>query len=298
MNQKQQSIPNIQFKSDHSNIEGIEIFTLENLINRANSNKGFDHDPEKAHQLEFYMLVFYTEGKTKQLVDFMWHEVQKNTIIYLVKGQINAFQFNEEVKGFVILFTEEYFKERLSKLPKDTVIRLFTSHLFSPKVKITESSRVIDYIKLFYDEFYREENTFNKKNIINYLYNIVFSKLETLKKDQTFYLQDSSKLEVFLKFKSLVEENFSKSRNAEFYAKKLNITYKHLNVISKAVINSTAKQFIDEVVILEAKRQLINSSIKSTELAYLMGFDDPTNFVKYFKKHTKLTPNSFKNNYK
>jgi len=60
--------------------------------------------------------------------------VKKNTMFYLFKGQINAFKFTDETKGCVILFTEEYFKKYLNYIPNDTVIRLFTSHLFSPKI--------------------------------------------------------------------------------------------------------------------------------------------------------------------
>ena len=63
------------------------------------------------------------------------------------------------------------------------------------------------------------------------------------------------------------------------------------------MVSVTAKQFIDAFVILEAKRLLINSEIKSTELAYSLGFEEPTNFVKYFKKHTGFTPNTFKKDY-
>lgn len=102
---------------------------------------------------------------------------------------------------------------------------------------------------------------------------------------------------IFLKFKNILEKEYIISRNADYYAKKINITYKHLNVICKGIVSITAKQFIDEFVILEAKRKLINSSIKSTELAYLMGFEESTNFVKYFKKHTGHTPNQFKKQY-
>ncbi|WP_249037449.1 helix-turn-helix domain-containing protein [Lacinutrix venerupis] len=111
------------------------------------------------------------------------------------------------------------------------------------------------------------------------------------------HLRYERKVVIFLNFKSLLEANFSTNRNADFYAKKLNITYKHLNEICKEILNVTAKQFIDAFVILEAKRLLINSEIKSTELAYKLGFQEPTNFVKYFKKHTKFTPNSFKKEY-
>jgi len=284
-------IPHILFKSNYTKIEGIEIITLESLINRKDS---LEHFPEKAHQLDFYMLVFYTDGETEHLVDFVWHKVKKNTMLYLSKGQINAFKFNTDLKGFVILFTEDYFKTQLNRLPKNSVLRLFTSHLFSPRIQVTPNSNVSSYVHLFYDEFYKEKEEFNKRNIIDSLYTILFSKLEQIKKHQTFHLKETDKLKSFFKFKALLEESFVKSRNADFYAKKMNITYKHLNSICKEIVELTAKQFIDEFIVLEAKRRLINSEIKSTELTYLLGFEEPTNFVKYFKKHTGLTPNGFK----
>ena len=287
-------IPHIQFKTNHSKIKGIEIITLESLIEIKND---LDHFPEKAHQLDFYMLVFYTQGETEHLVDFVWHKARKDTLFYLTKGQVNAFKFKGNEKGFLILFSEDYFKSQLNKLPKNAVIRLFTSHLFSPKIQVPESSNVSQYIDLFYDEFYKKKNEFNKANIIESLYTVIFSKLEQLKKYQTFHIEESNKLALFLNFKTLLEQNYQKSRNADFYATKMNISYKHLNSICKDVVDIPAKQFIDEFIVLEAKRKLINSSIKSTELAYLLGFEEPTNFVKYFKKHTKLTPNSFKKLY-
>ena len=147
------------------------------------------------------MLVFYTQGETEHLVDFVWHKVKKNTLFYLTKGQINAFKFNKKVKGVLILFSESYFKSQLNKLPKNAVIRLFTSHLFSPKIQVPKSSNILQYINLFYEEFYKEKGEFNKSNIINALYTVIFSKLEQLKKYQTFHIKESYKIELFLKLK-------------------------------------------------------------------------------------------------
>ena len=285
------SIPKVLYKSKNNNVEGIEIISIQDLAQRLDQ---LDHNPEKPHQTAFYIFAFYTNGNTKHLVDFVWHDVKKHSLIYLSKGQVNAFKFNKDVEGYIILFTETYFEKQLTKLPKDTIIRLFNTQLFSPKIQIPESSNVITYVELFYEEFYKANNSYNTSQIINYLYVIIFSKLEELKKHQTFHIKESVQFETFLKFKKLLNLNFQKSRNADFYARQLNITYKHLNIISKDIINQTAKQCIDDFIILEAKRQLINSVIKSTELAFYLGFEEATNFIKYFKKHTGLTPNQFK----
>ena len=291
---REKNIPNIDFNSNRPSNSGIEIISIESLSSRKES---IAHNPEKAHQVAFNMIVFYTEGNSKQLVDFVWHEVSKNTIIHLSKGQINAFQFNDDLKGYIILFTDEYLKKQINILPENEIIRLFNSHLFSPIIQAPTDSNVEQYIKLFYDEYSNVKEDYNQENTYSSLHSIIFSKLERLKQYQTFHLKRSNKLNTFLSFKSFLENNYSKSRNADFYAEKLNITYKHLNTICKNIVNITVKQFIDAFVILEAKRLLINSEIKSTELAYSLGFEEPTNFIKYFKKHTGFTPNIFKKDY-
>ena len=278
-------IPNIAFKSKLPEITGIEIIRLEDIKKRKDS---FDHNPEAPHQIEFYKFIFYTDGETENLVDFVWYKALKNTLFYLSKGQVNAFKFTDDAKGFVILFTEDYFKKHLGNIPEDSVIRLFTSHLFSPRIQIPDASNTATYIELLFHEFYSSGRIYNKKVIVDSLYTIIFSKIEELQKVLTVSLKESDKLELFLDFQLLLKKD---------YAKKLGITYKHLNVVCKEVVQNTAKQFIDSFVILEAKRNLVNSKIKSTELAYLMGFEEPTNFVKYFKKHTGLTPNKFKNSH-
>ncbi len=287
-------LPSIPYKSNVSFDYGIEILTIESLRDRL---EDLDHNPERPHQLAFNMIVLYTSGSSKQMVDFVWHDIRENTLLYVSKGQANAFKFEEELRGYLMLFTDDYLKEQLNKLPRNEIVRLFTSHLFSPKIQIPESSNVGHYIDLFFKEFYKNSNVYNKRMICDSLYTIIFSKLEELKQFQTFHVKQSNKLELFLRFKNLVEANFTKSRNADFYASKLNITYKHLNSVCKDIVDITAKNFIDEFVVLEAKRRLINSSIKSNELAYRLGFNEPTNFVKYFKKFTGLTPNSFKKEY-
>lgn len=287
-------IPNIAFNpKDDKNI-GIDILTIESLALRKDEA---DHNPEKAHQVTFNMFVFYTAGNSKQLVDFVWHPVEKNSIIHLAKGQINAFHFTPGLQGYILLFTDAYLKKQINLLPKNEIERLFNSHLFAPKMVVPSHSNVATYFQLFFDEFHQDTANYNTENTYHALLSIIFSKLEQLKQYQTYHLKQSNKLTRFLDFKALLEKHYTQSRNADFYAEKLHLSYKHLNSICKEIVTLTAKQFIDEFIILEAKRLLVNSDIKSSELAYNIGFEEPTNFVKYFKKHTGVTPNYFKKEY-
>tara|TARA_R110002049_G_scaffold138450_6_gene298561 strand:+ start:8342 stop:9223 length:882 start_codon:yes stop_codon:yes gene_type:complete len=282
-------IPHITFNPATTDNIGFEIVPIEQIAKSKNEHK---HNPELPHQLKFYNLIFFTQGTGRHFIDFNWYPVQQNSLVYLTKDQINAFEFSEELKGYCIIFTEEYFVNSFSNLTDDFVFRLFNPELFSPILQIPQNSDFIIYFNLLLKE-YGNSHSFNHKIIINSLLTILISKAENLKQNLTFHISDSSKVILYQNFISLIEKSLTKSRSANFYAKELAISYKHLNTICKELINKTAKNVIDDFVILQAKRNLINSTTNSSELAYSLGFEDPTNFTKYFKKNTGLTPKSF-----
>lgn len=283
-------IPQINFKREDTTNFGFEIVPIEKIAqNRGKPN----HNPEQPHQLKFYNLIFFTEGNGRHFIDFKWFTVQQNTLAYLTKEQINAFDFSTNLKGFCLVFTEAFFVKCFSNLSNAFVFRLFNPQLFSPILEIPSDSDFNTYFELLQKEF-NQPKTFNQMNIIESLFTILVCKAEDIKQLQTNTIQDSAKIKVFQKFTSLVEQHLTKSRSADFYAKELAITYKHLNTICKELVHKTAKNVIDDLVILKAKRSLINVHLSSSELAYQLGFEDPTNFTKYFRKKTGLTPKEFK----
>jgi AraC-like DNA-binding protein len=62
----------------------------------------------------------------------------------------------------------------------------------------------------------------------------------------------------------------------------------------KNIVNNSAKAFIDERTIMQIKRLLISTDHSIKEIAYTAGFSDPTNFFKYFKKFTDMSPEEFR----
>ena len=99
--------------------------------------------------------------------------------------------------------------------------------------------------------------------------------------------------EAFIKFQQLLRSHIGKERKVKFFADQMNITPRQLNVITQSTIHLSAKDFIISTLILEAKKYLRCSDLSSKEIAYQLGFDEPTNFTKFFKKHTGLLPSEF-----
>ena len=285
------AIPKIEFTPGHIGVGGFEIIKVEKI---RDNREHFETNPEQPHQLNFFNLTFYTRGKSKQLIDFKWYPIERNTMVYLAKKQVTAFSFEKDMEGYCLLFSQEYLERCFGHLDQSILSRLFTPQLFNPTLQIPETSDLEQYIRLLYKEFYESDT--NNRAIIDSLFTIILTKAEAIKNTQLQSFTNHSGALTLSKFVQLLEENYSRNRNANYYADQIGITYKHLNNTCKSLLNKTAKELIDDFVILEAKRRLTNNTTRSTNLAYELGFDDPTNFVKYFKNLTGLTPKQFKNN--
>lgn len=100
---------------------------------------------------------------------------------------------------------------------------------------------------------------------------------------------------VFERFVDLVTRHHLKERGVEFYADKLCITPKYLSKIVKETSGQSAPEWIDQYVILEAKQMLKHSDLCIKEISDELNFANPSFFFKYFKKHTGMTPNQYRN---
>jgi AraC-like DNA-binding protein len=80
---------------------------------------------------------------------------------------------------------------------------------------------------------------------------------------------------------------------AEF-ADQLNIHVNHLNKVLKEVTGKTTTQLIAGRVASEARALLKHTDWNISEIAWCLGFEDTSNFVKFFKKQGDSTPHRFR----
>ncbi len=78
------------------------------------------------------------------------------------------------------------------------------------------------------------------------------------------------------------------------FADELAITPVHLNRICRAVAGKSASQLVQEHRLDEARKYLTYTSYSISEIAYLLHFEYPNYFAKFFKKQTGLSPTEFR----
>ncbi len=97
-------------------------------------------------------------------------------------------------------------------------------------------------------------------------------------------------------FFTILERDHAKTRSVAHYAKASGVSVRRLAELVVADTGRSTKQIIDERVVLEHKRLLAHTGLSVKELADRTGFAEPTNLVKFFRRHTGLTPLEFRRN--
>ena len=282
------TIPNISFESEENEKE-FEFLHLSKLF--AKIKAGLEHNPHLPHRVSFFALLIVTNGVGSHQIDLKEYPLKKGTVLKIAKGQVHAFQENPNYDGFLILFTEEFVLNYFSKSSIEFISHLYNYHISKPLVEGSNLNEA------FIEETLVEleaENTYAQRNIVGAILELYLLRLERLTDSAQLPKQNHQHYSMFLDFKNLVEKQYTLTRNVKDYAKMLQVSTKHLNLIVKEFTLNTAKHFIDDFVTLETKRAIASTSSSLKEIGYAIGFDEVTNFTKFFKKHTGTTPKQFK----
>lgn len=101
--------------------------------------------------------------------------------------------------------------------------------------------------------------------------------------------------DLFNQFMETLERDYRLSHDVAYYAHQLCITPKYLTTIVKRITGHTPKTIIDHYVVLQLKLQLRHRDITVKQLAWDFHFSDTSFFCRYFKQHTGMSPQSFRN---
>jgi len=280
----------IKFQNSNNPNAKFDIVSLEPLLNRTN----LDHNPCEIHLVEFYIIIFIEGGKGFHTVDFTDYPCQSGSILTIRKDQLHKF-VKTNLKGTLLLFTDEFLEHYLEKLEAIKTLQLFNELLGNPIIQLegNEIAEIAASIQRIHQEYFTYNDLYSLEIIRSELH-ILITKLYRIKANKKQVIQKKQYLNEFVELQNLIEQNAHKTIKVKDYAQMMHVSTKTLNNISKSIINKTAKEFIDEICIKQIKRLLINTSNTVKEIAFDTGFEETTNFYKYFKRHTQTTPEQFR----
>lgn len=113
---------------------------------------------------------------------------------------------------------------------------------------------------------------------------------------QEHHLQVGPQQQQLLRFKQLLNEQFSSKHEVQDYAEQLRITPRQLNALCKQFLDKQASQVIKDRILLETKRLITINTLSIKEIGYKLGFEDSAYFSRFFKQGTGMTAQEFKKN--
>ena len=276
----------------------IQNIAISDLLNQPEKNTlfwvdRFEDMPEPnnlvfPHKHNFYEILWITKGNSKQTIDYKNYEITADSLFFISPGQLHLFEEWQDIEGYCILFTEDYFLQLFQN--KNILFELsYLDNLSSnPFLKLDEVAKI--KLKPIIDLLFQEKSN---ETILALLF-VLLKQIQNLFSDKIINQNSKHQIVIFKQFKSLVEQNFNKNFALTDYANQLNITAHRLNSIIKTVCNKTASDIIKERILLEAKQLLQFSAYTISEITLKLGFEDSSYFARYFKKNTSTSPLEFR----
>lgn len=253
----------------------------------------------KPHKHNSYLAILFIKGSGRHEIDFNSFEIKPGSIFFLAPGQTHHWELSEDIDGYIFSHTADFYDlhyshNRMHQFP------FFYSIQNTPLLTLEQNKKAIIenlFAKLF-DE-YLNKKAFQHQLILSYI-DLIYIESSRLYLDDNSQkiIKANSYSEKFQQFESLLEKNYIKEKSPSQYADWMNISSKHLNRITKNVIDKTASEVIADRIILEAKRRVLHTKNNFSEVAFSLGYEDYAYFSKLFKKASGLTPTEFLKSYK
>ncbi len=247
------------------------------------------------HRTGFYHIIWFQKGYPTHLVDFTPVKVSPGSLLFLNKDTVQVFDKHGDFEGKAILFTDSFFCREANDIKYLQSSILFNDLFSISKIQLQKSSGIFSELFSFMEaELTQGEDNFHADILKNLLHSFLLLADRERRKQDFTEIKKGADLDYLLLFKDLLEIHFGSNKQVSFYASLISVTMKRLNQASSKILGKTPKQMIDDRVMLEAKRLLAHTSDSIKEIGFRLGFDEPTNFIKYFKNHQNTTPVEFR----
>ncbi|MDG1477149.1 MAG: helix-turn-helix domain-containing protein, partial [Vicingaceae bacterium] len=222
-------------------------------------------------------------------IDGKSYDVEKNTLHFVSPQHMHHLVLEEGSTGYVCMFKQELFFAHNESSKFLDEIDLFSNWNTNPVLKMDKIlfMELKGILEALNQEFLQRKMRKNELILLGLKMFLIKASRIDGKAESVGKTKKRQTIEAFL---GLVEQFYADNLPVWFYAEKLNITTTYLNRLVNSVYHKSVSEFINERVIIEAKRIIRLSSKSIKEISFELGFEDPSYFSRFFKKHVGVTP--------
>lgn len=238
-------------------------------------------------------LLFVFKGQAELEIEGQRTQLETPAIQVLPPLSVHGFRFSEDVEGFIVTLATPLINHLQAQLG-DSVHALAQTQSY-PAGKDGE------YLNSLFSALQAEYNGHQpaREMLMHSLVSVIMVWVSRQAIVRHNASQRPQRQREYLNgFIQLVEETYRQHVKVEDLAHRLGISVSHLNGTCRELAGQPALQIMHERQLLEAKRLLTYTSMTIYEMSELLGFSDPTNFTRLFRRRVGISPKAFRDRLK
>ncbi|MFF7468056.1 helix-turn-helix domain-containing protein [Streptomyces sp. NPDC008092] len=246
---------------------------------------------ERVHRIDFHVVMLFTEGPVRHMIDFAEYEARAGDLLWIRPGQVHRFSRTCEYRGTVLTMQPGFLPRAtveatgLYRYDLPPLLRPDAPQLAALRASLAHLQREYEDTETLPLSLHTSVLRHSLTAFLLRLAHLAASSAEAARRqaDTTFTL-----------FRDAVEKDFAANHSVSAYADALGYSRRTLVRAVRAATGETPKGFIDKRVVLEAKRLLAHTDLPIGRVGAAVGFPDAANFSKFFHLHTGQTPVGFR----
>ncbi|HOZ97789.1 MAG TPA: helix-turn-helix domain-containing protein [Niabella sp.] len=265
---------------------------VEGIAVLHNAYENQNHSIEsKFFRSQHFSVIIVTKGKLNLNINLFKYELAENDLIIIPPSAIKQFSFQNKVEYFALLFTPQYLFDSGFFQKQLQLFSFFDSEVCT-KLSLSgkDAHFTISTIELIQEKLKHSENTKTQQSIIVLLFQAIILHLISFTETEEKQIKSIYQKDLVYRFLTLLPKSFKENREVHFYAQKLNVNPKYLTQILRKKTGKSARDFITEMVVMEAKVLLDHPKNTIGNIAEQLNFSDQFHFSHFFKKYTGHSP--------
>ncbi len=249
-------------------------------------------------RLDFHVLIAVTGGHYEHMVDFERHRCGAGSILVVRPGQVHEFGPATSWRGWTVLFRAEdvaLHDERPGADPLVPALASLPTHGRLARDALAGAEECLR--RMAADGATRRDPRAVTDLLLAQVRVLVLRLSLALAPVAPGAASDPRTLARYHAFRAAVDAEHRRWHQVQDYARHLGCSAKSLNRASRAIVDLSAKQVVTQRIVLEAKRLLAHTTLTVATVGARLGYDDPANFVKVFRRETGTTPGRFRDDH-
>ncbi|MBK4733217.1 helix-turn-helix domain-containing protein [Noviherbaspirillum pedocola] len=283
------SVPVYKLYGEHQQWATPDMIHCETIAARSKLHN-WEIKPHQHHGL--FQILYLREGNARLRIEERDHPMAAGQLLLVPQMCVHGFQFAPNAQGHVITLAYPLVR-RAAGAAGEALLTLR-----SPYLHLLAADDASAWLRGHFAALDREYrgNALHREIVLESLLGAALAWLARhaipVAPSAT---HDSRGMRHFAAFCTMIEAEYASHHPISDYARRLGITAAHLNALCRQASGQSALDLIHERMLLEAKRQLVYTSMTVSTVSYSLGFADPAYFTRFFKQRIGMSPKQFRN---